>query len=515
MREGLYASKLKPQSESIMGFQDSVVPCLIILIIAVLAKTQPIVAADHIQNQNPFNRSSFPKDFIFGTASAAYQYEGAAKKGGRGPSIWDTFTHKYPGIYFYVNGSSCCIAERITDGSNGDVAVDFYHRYKEDVQIMKEMNTDAFRFSISWSRILPRKIIIALHIILKVIRIRTMVRDSLDHWSGKLSGGVSKEGISFYNNLINQLQSTGLQPFVTIFHGDLPQALEDEYGGFLSPRIVDDFRDFAELCFKEFGDRVKHWITLNEPSMYSASGYDWGSGPPGRCSKWVNEACQAGNSSTEPYVVGHNLILSHAAAVKRYRQKFLAIQKGKIGITLTSSWLIPFSDSKPNVEAAKRALDFSFGWYMDPLVYGDYPFTMRTLVGQRLPEFTKEQSKTIKGSLDFIGLNYYTSNYAVNDPVANPVNFSYSKDSLVKYTPKRRGILIGPQAASSWLYVYPKGLRDLLIYIKEHYNNPLVYITENGISEFNNATLPLKEALNGFYEDKLLLPTSFVSPKSH
>ncbi|XP_044490213.1 beta-glucosidase 12-like isoform X3 [Mangifera indica] len=333
---------------------------------------------------------------------------------------------------------------------------------------MKEMNTDAFRFSISWSRILPR---------------------------GKISGGVNKEGINFYNNLIDELLSNGLQPFVTIFHWDLPQALEDEYGGFLSHRIVDDFRDFAELCFKEFGDRVKYWITLNEPLTFSSNGYDTGIYAPGRCSKWVNAACQAGNSATEPYIVGHHLLLSHAAAVKLYKQKYQVIQKGKIGITLVTSWIVPYSKKKPDIEAAYRALDFMFGWYMDPIIYGDYPFSMRNIVRQRLPKFTKEQSDMVKGSFDFIGINYYTADYAANIPVANTVNISYSTDSLANLTTSRNGILIGPQAASSWLYVYPRGLRDLLLYVKEKYNNPLVYITENGIDEFNDASLPLEQAL--------------------
>ncbi|KAJ0037371.1 hypothetical protein Pint_24094 [Pistacia integerrima] len=408
-----------------MAMQTSLLQFLLLLI-TLLAQTYNFIAAEHIYT--PFNRSSFPKGFIFGTASASYQYEGAANEDGRGPSLWDTFTHNSP--------------ERITDRSNGDVANDFYHHYKEDVKIMKEMNTDAFRFSISWSRILPR-----------------------------------------------------LQPFVTLFHWDLPQALEDEYGGFLSPRIVDDFRDFAEVCFKEFGDRVKHWITLNEPWTYSGNGYALGLLAPGRCSKWVNAACQAGNSATEPYIVGHHLLLSHAAAVKLYKQKYQAIQKGKIGITLVSHWMVPYSKKKADVKAAYRALDFMFGWYMDPIIYGDYPFSMRSIVGQRLPKFTKEQSEMVKGSFDFIGINYYTAQYAANIPVANTVNISYSSDSLANLTTSRNGILIGPQAASSWLHVYPRGFRDLLLYVKEKYNNPLVYITENGLDEFNNATLPLEQAL--------------------
>ncbi|KAH7543603.1 hypothetical protein FEM48_Zijuj02G0201300 [Ziziphus jujuba var. spinosa] len=332
------------------------------------------------------NRSSFPAGFIFGTASASYQYEGAAREDGKGPSIWDYYSHKYP--------------EKIKDGSNGDVANDQYHRYKEDVGIMKEMNLDGYRFSISWSRLLP---------------------------NGKLSGGVNKKGIEYYNNLINELLAKGLKPFVTIFHWDLPQALEDEYGGFLSPDIVNHYRDFAELCFKEFGDRVKHWITLNEPWTYSNGGYANANLAPFRCSEWQKLNCTGGDSGTEPYLVAHHLILSHAAAVKLYKDKNVKIiqayQKGLIGITLVSHWMVPYSDSKNDQNAALRALDFMFGWdftittasttwFMDPLTYGDYPRSMRSLVGKRLPEFTKEESKLVKGSFDFLGLNYYTANYA-------------------------------------------------------------------------------------------------------
>uniref|UniRef100_A0A5B6ZSX7 Putative beta-glucosidase 12-like n=1 Tax=Davidia involucrata TaxID=16924 RepID=A0A5B6ZSX7_DAVIN len=401
------------------------------------------------------NRSSFPAGFVFGAASSAYQYEGAANEGGRGPSIWDTFTHKYPG--------------KIEDGSNGDVAIDSYHRYKEDVAILKEMGLDAYRFSISWSRVLPR---------------------------GKLSGGVNEEGIKYYNNLINELLANGLEPFVTIFHWDLPQALEDEYGGFLSPRIVDDYRDYAELCFKEFGDRVKYWITLNEPYSYSSSGYATGDMAPGRCSYWQELNCTGGDSATEPYLATHYQLLAHAAAVKLYKDKYQESQKGKIGITLIATWIIPYSNATHNRNAAMRSLDFTFGWFMDPLATGDYPHTMRSLVGNRLPKFTEEQSKMLKGSFDFIGLNYYTAYYAAYAPNSNSAQPSYTTDSQTNLTAERNGVFIGRGSASSWLYVYPRGIRDLLLYMKKKYNNPLVYITENGIDEANNATLSLKDALN-------------------
>ncbi|KAJ7982165.1 Beta-glucosidase [Quillaja saponaria] len=189
--------------------------------------------------QASLNRSSFPDRFLFGAASSAYQYEGAAYEYGKGPSIFDTFTHRYP--------------DKIKDHTSGVQAVDSYHHYKGNVGIMKEIGLNAYRFSISWPRVLP---------------------------SGKLSGGVNPEGVKYYNNLINELLSNGIQPFVTLFHWDLPQALEDEYDGFLSSKIVKDFADYAELCYKEFGDRVKHWITLNEPMVFSSIIYTIGTYAP-------------------------------------------------------------------------------------------------------------------------------------------------------------------------------------------------------------------------------------------
>ncbi|KAM1531223.1 hypothetical protein ACFX1T_020249 [Malus domestica] len=401
-----------------------------------------------------FNRSSFSSDFIFGSAGAAYQFEGAAKEGGRGPCVWDTFTHKYP--------------DKITDRSNGDVAVDSYHRYKEDVGILKDMGWDFYRFSISWSRLLP---------------------------NGTLSGGVNKEGLNYYKNLLNELQANGIKPFVTLFHWDFPQALEDEYLGFLSPNSVSDFRDFADLCFKEFGDKIKHWITLNEPQTYSVQGYTVGAFAPGRCSNHT-KCKEGGNSATEPYLSAHHQLLAHAAAVNVYRDKYQATQKGVIGITLNSGWSVPFSNSTEDKDAAVRALDFSYGWFMDPVTSGRYPKSMQRLIGNRLPNFTKEQSKMLKGSYDFVGLNYYSSSYAkdvtANKSVKQP---SQSTDSNVESLNNRNGVPIGPMAASDWLYIYPQGLQELLTYTKIKYKNPIIYITENGVDEANDPKLSLEESL--------------------
>ncbi|GFZ20734.1 beta glucosidase 13 [Actinidia rufa] len=259
--------------------------------------------------------------------------------------------------------------------------------------------------------------------------------------------------------------------------------------------LRDDFKDYADICFREFGDRVKHWITLNEPWTYSAAGYAQGVMAPGRCSSWQQLNCTGGDSGTEPYIVSHYQLLAHAAAVKLYRLKYQASQKGKIGITLVQNWMVPFSEARHNKDAALRGLDFMYGWFMDPLINGDYPHTMRALVGNRLPKFSKEQSKMVKGSFDFIGLNYYTANYARYAPNANNVHASYLTDAWASLTSERNGVPIGAKTVSTWLYVYPKGIYDLLLYTKKKYNNPLIYITENGVDEVNNATLSLEEAL--------------------
>ncbi|XLR24815.1 hypothetical protein S83_052715 [Arachis hypogaea] len=411
-----------------------------------------IIFNNGVTTTTSLNRASFPDGFVFGTSSSAYQYEGAADIGGRTPSIWDTFTHNYP--------------EKIADRSNGDIAIDEYHRYKEDVEIMKDLNMDAYRFSISWSRILPK---------------------------GKLSGGVNKEGIKYYNNLINELLAKDIQPSVTILHWDVPQVLEDEYGGPLSPKIVDDFRDYAEVCFKEFGDRVKHWITLNEPWSIGKFAYANGAYAPGRCSPWQNLNCTGGDSATEPYIVSHYQLLVHAAAVNIYKTKYQETQKGKIGIAINSHWIMPLYDTKLDHLAAQRALDFMLGWFMDPLTRGDYPVIMKSLVGSRLPKFSSHESRLVRGSFDFIGLNYYTAKYATDAPQLSDARPSFLTDSLVilsSVSSEPNGVQLSARGA------YPEGLRELLLYIKENYNNPLIYITENGTEESNDPLLSLEKALN-------------------
>ncbi|KAK3018239.1 hypothetical protein RJ639_004823 [Escallonia herrerae] len=314
--------------------------------------------------------------------------------------------------------------------------------------------------------------------------------------AGKLSGGVNEAGIKYYNNLINELLANGLQPYVTIFHWDVPQALEEAYSGFLSPKIVDDFQDFANLCFKRFGDRVKHWITLNEPWTFAVTSYDYGTTAPGRCSTWRNNNCTGGNSATEPYIVTHYQILAHAAAANLYRTKLLTHENSSSANTKGNDW--DYACNKMD----GTCLQFKFGHpcfttYMDPLVFGDYSRLMKSLIGARLPRFTPEQSKLVKGSLDFLGLNYYTANYAahVTNFGNDVVNVSYTTDNRANLTTSINGVPIGEKAGSDWLYVYPQGIKETLLYIKKNYKNPIVYITENGIDEINNSSLTLKQAL--------------------
>ncbi|KAG2396452.1 Beta-glucosidase 24 [Vigna angularis] len=263
------------------------------------------------------NRSSFSPDFFFGTASSAFQYEGAAREGGKGPSIWDTFTHSHP--------------DRIADHSNADVAVDSYHRYKGDVAMMKDIGFNAYR------------------------------------------------------------------------------------------------------------------------------------------------------------IHGHGLVLPIHSTDEE-----LVSQKGQIGVTLNSAWVLPLSQSKEDIEAAYRGLAFMYDWFMEPLYSGTYPAIMVKNVGGRLPKFTRSEYLMVKGSFDFIGLNYYTSTYATSTscPRERPTAFT---DACVTLTSRRNGVLIGPKAASDWLYVYPPGIQGLLEYTKEKFNNPVIYITENGIDELNDGKMVLND----------------------
>ncbi|KAI3956986.1 hypothetical protein MKX01_001020 [Papaver californicum] len=391
------------------------------------------------------SRESFPKDFVFGTAASAYQVEGMAKKDGRGPSIWD--------VYVSVPGN-------IANNATADVTVDQYHHYKGDVGIMKYLNFDAYRFSISWSRIFP-------------------------YGTGK----VNWRGVAYYNRLIDYMLQQGITPYANLYHYDLPDALEKKYKGLLSHDVVKDYTDFADFCFKTFGDRVKNWMTFNEPRVVAALGYDNGFIAPARCSKPFGN-CTQGDSSTEPYIVAHHLILSHAAAVQRYRKKYQERQKGRIGVLLDFVWYEPLTDSKADQRAAQRARDFHLGWFLHPIVYGEYPKSMQRIVAERLPKFTKSEVKMVKGSMDFLGVNQYTTFYMYDRHINKNQVRGYQLEWHTGFAYERNGVPIGPRAFSNWLYEVPWGMYKALTYVKEHYGNPNVILSENGMDDPGNVTLP-------------------------
>ncbi len=366
----------------------------------------------------------FPQDFIWGSATSAYQIEGAWNTDGKGPSIWDVF---------------CLIPGKVQDGDTGEIACDHYNRIEEDVAVMKALGLKAYRFSISWPRILP---------------------------AGR--GAVNLQGIAFYNKLINELIAAGIEPWVTLYHWDLPAALEFEIDGWLGKDIASLFTIYAGVCFEHFGDRVKNWITINEPWVVAILGYGHGVFAPGK------------KSGDLPYLAAHNLLLAHAGAVDLYRSKFKPTQQGAIGITNNCDWREPLTDSKEDKDAAQRALEFFLAWFTDPVYTGDYPEVMKERLGDRLPVFNDGEKLLLKGSSDFFGLNHYTTMYAsdaTNTKEEGSVygNGGLSEDQDVNLTVSKDWKLTDMQWA-----VVPWGCKKLLQWIAARYNNPPIFITENG-----------------------------------
>ncbi|KAL2794854.1 glycoside hydrolase superfamily [Aspergillus keveii] len=378
-----------------------------------------------------------PPDFEWGFATAAYQIEGGFDQEGRGPSIWDTFTHLEPSR---------------TKGANGDVACDHFHRYEEDLDLLKKYGAKAYRFSISWSRIIPL---------------------------GGRDDPLNEKGIEFYNKLIDGLLDLGITPWVTLYHWDLPQALHDRYGGWLNvEESQNDFERYARVCYERFGDRVKNWITFNEPWIQSIFGYATGGNAPGRSS--TNDQATEGDSTIEPWTVGHAQILSHTRAVLAYNKDFRPHQQGQIGISLNGDFYEPWDSQDPrDEEAAERRMQFHIGWFANPIfLKQDYPECMRAQLGLRLPTFTEADFKLLnEADADFYGMNYYTSQFARHrDGPASDTDYVGNVDELQS---NKQGQSVGEESGIHWLRSCPDMFRKHLTRIYRLYGKP-IYITENG-----------------------------------
>jgi beta-glucosidase/6-phospho-beta-glucosidase/beta-galactosidase len=362
--------------------------------------------------------SQFPENFIWGAATAAAQIEGGWIEEGKSPSVWDNLSH-LPGF--------------IADGSNTEVGPDSYHRFKEDIKIMKDHGIKHYRMSISWPRIIPQGI------------------------KGK---PVNSKGIEYYREVFQTLLDNDITPYVTLYHWDLPTNLVLKGRGIYTKYFVEDFLYYADVCFKEFGDLVKYWFTFNEI--------------------WVMALLMPMKDRDRgdmPYKIAHNSLLAHAHAVKLYREKYNTDGKGKIGIVLNSSMMYPKKEGVDE-EARKRALIYSLDWIAHPVFTGDYPQIMVDTAKDRMPKFTEKEKELLKGSIDFIGINHYFSELCEADN--NEMHADYWTDRNVKtsYNPDWK------KTDSGWPIV-PEGLRDLLLYIHENWTHDTkipIWVTENGLS---------------------------------
>ncbi|KAH6671586.1 beta-glucosidase A [Plectosphaerella plurivora] len=394
---------------------------------------------------------SLPADFQWGFATAAYQIEGAADVDGRGPTIWDEF---------------CKIPGKIADGSSGVVACDSYNRTEQDITLLKDLGARCYRFSLAWSRIIP---------------------------VGGRGDEINQAGLDHYVKFVDDLLEAGITPFITLFHWDLPNGLEERYGGLRNrTEFPLDFENYARVVFKAI-PKCKNWITFNEPWCSSILGYNVGQFAPGRTSDRSKSA--EGDSSTEPWIVGHNLLVAHGRAVKVYREEFKPTDKGQIGITLNGDGTYPWDPEDPaDVEAANRKIEFAISWFADPIYFGKYPDSMLKQLGDRLPTFTDEEKALVQGSNDFYGMNHYTANYIKHKTTEpEPEDFLGNLETLFW---SKSGECIGPETESPWLRPNPQGFRNLINWLSKRYGYPEIYVTENGTSILKESDKSVDEILD-------------------
>ena len=357
------------------------------------------------------NADRFPEGFLWGAATSAYQIEGSPLADGAGASIWHRFSHT-PG--------------RTTNGETGDIAVDHYHRWADDVQLMRDLGLSAYRFSISWSRILPQG-----------------------------TGAVNAAGLAFYDRLVDALLAAGIQPMVTLYHWDLPAALDDR-GGWLNGDIANWFADYVTTVVRALDDRVTFWNTLNEPWVVSDGGYLHGALAPGHRNLY------------EAPIVSHNLLRAHGRAVQAYR----ASGKHRIGIVVNLEPKYPASEHPADLAATRRADAYMNRQYLDPVFFGRYPEELREIFGDAWREPAARDMELISQPIDFLGINYYTRNVTRDDPTASPV--------------RARGVHQGQHVytETGW-EVFAPALTRVLLWVKERYGDVPLYVTENGAAIYD------------------------------
>ena len=357
----------------------------------------------------------FPAGFLWGAATSAYQIEGSPLADGAGPSIWHRFSHT-PG--------------RTANGDTGDVACDHYRRWRDDVRLMGELGLKAYRFSVAWGRVLPE---------------------------GR--GRVNPDGLGFYDRLIDELLAHGITPNLTLYHWDLPAALDDR-GGWLNPDIAHWFADYARVLYARLDDRVPLWATLNEPWVVSEEGYLRGALAPGH--RVLHEAP----------LVAHNLLRAHAAAVEAYR----ADGRHEIGLVVNLEPQYPATDGDADRAAARRAEAYMNARYLDPVFLGRYPEELGEVFGDAQPRFPDSELQAIRSArLDFLGINYYTRAVVRDDPTAPPVREARVRQPQHAYT------------EMGW-EVYAEALADTLRWVTARYGRVPLYVTENGAAFYDAPT---------------------------
>jgi beta-glucosidase len=355
--------------------------------------------------------TDFPPGFLWGTATSAYQVEGSPLADGAGPSIWQRFT-RTPGL--------------VRDGDNGDVACDQYRRYADDAALMKTLGLNAYRFSIAWARVMP---------------------------AGR--GSVNAQGLAHYDRLVDTLLAHGIAPAVTLFHWDLPAALDDR-GGWLNPDIAGWFADYAAVVFRKLDDRVKLWATLNEPWVVTDGGYLHGALAPGHRNRF------------EAPIATHNLLRAHGSAVQAYR----SIGRHAVGIVVNLEPKYAASDSAEDRAATARAHAYMNRQYLDPVFLGRYPPALEEIFGEAWPRWPVEDLALIRQPIDFVGVNYYTRSVTCFDAQAWPLQAAPVRQPRATYT------------ETNW-EVFPQGLTDTLAWVSRRYGNPPLYVTENGAAFFD------------------------------